>query len=94
MKPDFSSTLGWAALFEGTSLLALLFIAMPLKYYADIPLAVKMIGPAHGMLFIGYVSLLLFHSGKNELSFPHTLLGLLSAMIPFGSFIYKYKILR
>lgn len=93
MKPDFS-LLRWAALFEGTSLLALLFIAMPLKYYADIPLAVKIIGPAHGMLFIGYISLLLFHSGKNELSLTNTLLGFVSAMLPFGSFIYKYKVLR
>lgn len=93
MKPDFF-LLRWAALFEGTSLLALLFIAMPLKYYADIPLAVKIIGPAHGMLFLGYISLLLFHSGKEELSFPNTLLGFVSAMVPFGSFVYKYKILR
>jgi len=40
MKPNFT-ILRWSALFEGSSLLLLLFVAMPLKYYAQIHLAVK-----------------------------------------------------
>ena len=47
------------ALAEGISYLLLLFIAMPLKYMMDYPLAVKYVGWAHGLLFIGYMGLLL-----------------------------------
>ncbi len=49
----------WVALAEGISYLLLLFIAMPLKYLMDYPLAVKYVGWAHGLLFIGYMGLLL-----------------------------------
>ena len=37
---------------EGMSYLILLFVAMPLKYLAGMPLAVRIIGTAHGALFI------------------------------------------
>lgn len=42
------------AFWEGVSYLALLGIAMPLKYLADQPLPVKYLGWAHGILFILY----------------------------------------
>ena len=40
---------------EGMSLLILLFIAMPLKYWADYPMAVTIVGSVHGGLFILYL---------------------------------------
>jgi integral membrane protein len=40
---------------EGYSYLALLFIAMPLKYLADIPTAVRIAGSIHGVLFVAFV---------------------------------------
>ena len=43
---------------EGWSYLILLFIAMPLKYIFDMPLAVRIVGSAHGLLFVAYVILL------------------------------------
>src|SRR5690349_20635048 len=43
------------ALLEGLSFVLLLFIAMPLKYLAGMPLGVKMVGWAHGMLFVLYL---------------------------------------
>ncbi len=42
------------ALLEGLSFVLLLFIAMPLKYLAGMPLGVKVVGWAHGMLFVLY----------------------------------------
>ena len=42
---------------EGYSYLALLFIAMPLKYMADMPLAVRIAGSIHGALFVTLWSL-------------------------------------
>jgi integral membrane protein len=46
------STLRTLALIEGISFLILLFIAMPLKYMAGMPLAVRIVGMAHGILFV------------------------------------------
>ncbi|RYF49924.1 MAG: DUF3817 domain-containing protein, partial [Cytophagaceae bacterium] len=37
---------------EGVSLIALLGIAVPLKYAFGNPTLVKMIGPVHGVLFL------------------------------------------
>ena len=45
------------AFLEGVSFLVLLGIAMPLKYFADLPLAVRVVGMAHGLLFVVYVVL-------------------------------------
>jgi integral membrane protein len=44
--------LRFAALCEGASLAALVFVAMPLKYAAGLPLAVRIVGAAHGLLFL------------------------------------------
>lgn len=92
MKPDFT-ILRWAALFEGSSLLLLLFVAMPLKYYAEMPEAVRIIGPLHGILFLTFIVLLLSHAGKRELSLIKTLIGVVASFIPFGTFIFKAKAL-
>ena len=40
------------ALIEAVSYLVLLGIAMPLKYLADMPLAVRIAGSVHGLLFV------------------------------------------
>ena len=40
------------AILEGWSLIILLAIAMPLKYFAGRPEAVSIIGMLHGLLFI------------------------------------------
>ncbi|MDQ0926299.1 integral membrane protein [Bacillus atrophaeus] len=45
---------------EGMSLLILLFIAMPLKYWADLPLAVTIVGSVHGGLFVLYLLVLAY----------------------------------
>ena len=92
MKTDFK-ILRWAALFEGSSLLLLLFVAMPLKYVAGIPEAVRIIGPIHGVLFLSFLVLLFLHAGKRELSLLKTLMGVVASFIPFGTFIFKAKAL-
>ena len=42
------------AFWEGISYLLLLFVAMPLKYGLGIDMAVRIVGLAHGVLFLGY----------------------------------------
>jgi len=93
MKPDFS-LLRWSALFEGTSLILLLAVAMPLKYYAGIPEAVKIIGPIHGVLFLAFLVLLFSHTVKGELNLVKTLAGFFASFIPFGTFVFKAKVLN
>ena len=44
------------ALLEGASYLLLLGVAMPLKYLAGMPGAVRAVGSAHGGLFLLYVA--------------------------------------
>lgn len=93
MKPDFT-LLRWIALFEGSSLLLLLFVAMPLKYYMGIPEAVKIIGMGHGILFLSFIVILLSHAVKRELGLVKTIAGFFASFIPFGTFVFKAKALN
>lgn len=93
MKPNFS-LLRWSALFEGTSLILLLAVAMPLKYFAGIPEAVKIIGPIHGVLFLAFLVLLFSHTVKGELNLAKTFAGFVASFIPFGTFVFKAKVLK
>jgi len=69
---------------EGVSLLILLFIAMPAKYYFHYMEAVRIVGMIHGLLWLTYVvySLLLSHKLKWSISF--WLLTLLTSVTPLG----------
>lgn len=82
------------ALLEGTSLLVLLLIAMPLKYHFDMPEAVKLIGPIHGALFLTFNAVLFGYAAKGHLSGVKAVLGFIASLIPFGTFVYKYKVLK
>ncbi len=50
--PSSLRYLSLLALIEGASLVALIGIAMPLKYLAGMPEAVRVVGMAHGTLFL------------------------------------------
>jgi integral membrane protein len=89
MKSYFSSpsqtliSIGHA---EGISFLLLLFIAMPLKYMWDMPVAVRITGSIHGILFIAFVSVLWEGMKKIPLSRKQTFICFLLSLIPFGTF--------
>src|SRR5688500_12342739 len=75
---------------EGTSFLVLLFIAMPLKYWAGAPMAVTVVGWLHGILFVWYwiAAVPLFTVLRWPLS---RLLGIGAAsLLPFGTFVLEY----
>lgn len=74
-----------AALIEGTTLVALLLIAVPLKHLAGLPGAVSLIGPVHGVAFIGYLALVLHaYAGGGWRAGEITRL-VVAAFIPFGA---------
>ena len=78
---------------EGISFLLLLFVAMPLKYLAGVPMAVKVVGWAHGLLFVLYLYFLIQLAVKFKLNFFQAAFGFMAAVLPFGPFLYdKYLI--
>jgi integral membrane protein len=77
---------------EGVSFLVLLCIAMPLKYAAGMPMAVKLVGWAHGVLFILFVASLA--SARKEAKLPNRLsaMVLIAALLPFGPFVIDRRL--
>ena len=69
------------------SFLVLLFIAMPLKYGAGKPLAVKIVGSGHGALFVLYVAAALYAALWHRWPFPKLLKILAASLYPFGTFL-------
>ncbi len=81
------------ALAEATSFL-LLLAATVIKYSADAPIGVKILGPIHGLLFLAYVFLALNLARPVGWSRRTTLLVLLGAVVPFGGFVVERKLAR
>lgn len=80
---------------EGVSLLLLVFVAVPIKYYGGDPSWVKAIGPVHGALFVLFVFLALRFAVEHAWSFIETTKRvLLASFIPFGTFVVDHQVLR
>ena len=88
------SVLRWTGFMEGVSALLLFFVAMPLKYLADRPEAVSVVGLAHGVLFIAYVGLLVLAHLRNSLPLKLVIYGFFAAFVPFGPFVIDGRIAR
>ncbi|HEX7846719.1 MAG TPA: DUF3817 domain-containing protein [Chitinophagaceae bacterium] len=71
---------------EGISFLILLLIAMPLKYIADLPMAVTIIGGLHGVLFIALAVVAYLVKDKYNKPFSWGLKVFIASIIPFGTF--------
>jgi integral membrane protein len=82
------------ALLEGWSLLVLLAIAMPLKYFAGFPQAVQVIGMAHGILFIAYIILVIQVKFQFRWPIMKTLVAMAASIVPFGTFYVDHKWLK
>lgn len=77
---------------EGVSFLVLLGIAMPLKYLAGQPQAVKLVGWAHGVLFVAFVAVLLHASTLRNWPISRRIKAFVSALLPFGTFALDTQI--
>ncbi len=79
---------------EGVSLLALIFIAMPFKYYFDNPSVTKLLGPIHGALFLLFIFNTLSVAIEYQWKFKTTTWKvILACFIPLGTFYIDRKIL-
>lgn len=72
---------------EGVSFILLMGVAMPLKYWANMPLAVTYVGWAHGALFIAFLLVLFIAWAGGALSFGRSALAFVASVIPFGPFL-------
>lgn len=83
----------WLGYTEGTSFLLLLLIAMPLKYLAGMPLAVSIVGAAHGFLFVAYVIAAVYMAWRYNWGFKVLVLAVMASVIPLGPFLLEKRVL-
>jgi integral membrane protein len=86
------SLLRKASVAEGISFLLLLGVAMPLKYIAGLPIAVKIAGSLHGALFILLIFMLIKSWEKAAISFRLAGLIFLASLVPFAPFFMDRKL--
>jgi integral membrane protein len=83
------------AFLEGISLLALVGVAVPVKYILGDPYWVRVLGPVHGLLFLLFVVNTLSVGVEHGWKFRTTTWKVLVAcVVPFGTFYIDRKILR
>ncbi|MEQ8926611.1 MAG: DUF3817 domain-containing protein [Fulvivirga sp.] len=73
---------------EGISLLLILFITMPLKYIMEWGMPNKVVGMAHGILFLIYVVFILVLAIDEKWQKRKLFIGLLASILPFGTFYF------
>lgn len=79
-------------LIEGISFLVLLGIAMPLKYWADLPQAVTIVGALHGFLFTLYLLAIVHVTFTHRWSIVRVLIAVIASLLPFGTFVLDIKL--
>ena len=77
---------------EGISFLVLLGIAMPLKYLIHQPMAVKICGWIHGILFVTFLFLAWEVKTDRNRSLKWFATAFLAAIIPTGTFFFDKKL--
>jgi integral membrane protein len=66
----------------------ILIVATIVKYAADAPKGVQIMGPIHGVLFLAYVGLALFEVRRRVgWDARTTVIVLIDSIIPFGGFV-------
>jgi integral membrane protein len=84
----------WVAFLEGVSFVLLLFVAMPLKYWAGLPLAVRVAGSVHGLLFVLFIGTLFRAAVERDWPARRWGLAFLSSLVPFGTFAFDRSLRR
>ncbi len=79
---------------EGVSYLLILFVTMPLKYMFESPEPNRVIGMAHGLLFLLYIVFAILVKFEKKWSNKTTAIVLLCSIIPFGTFWMDRKYLK
>lgn len=86
--------LGWAALLEGSTLILLTCIAVPIKYALGYPAVVTWVGPVHGVAFLIYIWLVLSVAAQERWGALVILRALMAAFVPLGGLWIARSVLR
>ncbi|MEO9953905.1 MULTISPECIES: DUF3817 domain-containing protein [Nonlabens] len=87
-------TFKYLAIVEGYSFLFILFLTMPLKYLGGILLPNKIMGMAHGFLFLSYVVMAIVVSQILKWDLKKLFIVLAMSVVPFGTFWMERKYLE
>ena len=82
------------AFLEGSSFVLLLFVAMPLKYLAGYPLAVRIAGSIHGALFLLFLVALYRAAEGRAWPFRRSVTAFVASLLPFGTFVFDASLRR
>ncbi len=82
------------AYLEGTTLIALMLIAVPLKRLAGISEGVSVLGPIHGVCFVLYLWAVFDTVARGSGPTGFLLNALLASVIPGGTFWYFRRVSR
>jgi len=80
------------AVLEGISFLLLFAVSMPLKYMMHITAPNKVIGLAHGLLFVLYIIYVLQAKIEYRWTNKKVLLAVIASLLPFGAFWAEKKL--
>lgn len=94
MSSNSINTFRKVSVAEGISFLVLLIIAMPLKYMFDFPWAVKVVGWAHGVLFVAYIFLLLKLTLKLKWGIERFFMFFVAALLPLAPFFVDKQLAK
>ncbi|HEX2203692.1 MAG TPA: DUF3817 domain-containing protein [Longimicrobium sp.] len=81
-------------LLEGTSFVVLLGIAMPLKYLAGRPEMVRVVGMAHGLLFLAFCAAAVQLALVDRWPLRRLAAALAASVLPLGPFVLDPRLLR
>jgi integral membrane protein len=83
-----------AGIIEGWSYIVLLFVAMPLKYFAELPIAVRVTGTVHGVLFIMFMYTIYNAMQQEKFPMDKAIKVFIASIIPFGTFFLDKLVLK
>lgn len=82
------------SILEGTTLLVLLFVAVPLRHLGGVRAATSIVGPIHGVAFLLYMWALIEASTAGAWPRREVLLLAARAFVPFGGFLNERSLRR
>lgn len=85
--PVFLRNLRVMATIEATTLVVLVFVAVPLKHLGGIPAAVRWVGPVHGVAFIVYLWMVITSAASGLWRRSEVVRLIVAAIVPFGGFL-------
>jgi integral membrane protein len=83
-RPSLVRAVRYVGLLEGLSYFVLLFVAMPLKYAMDLPMAVRIVGAVHGALFVLLGCLIASALFEGALTRKESAMVAIASLVPFG----------